>query len=177
MAKCICDCGKEVLTSKADVISGHTQSCGCLQSENTSKANEKDFSNYKSESGVLIKERNYKDKRGVWYWKCICPICGNEFSALPAKVISNHTTSCGCRIQSSRARIIEDYLIKISANYKKEVRFKDCKNKYTLPFDFAIYDNNNNLMFLIEYDREQHYKPVDFLVERMRLKTLKNETK
>ena len=98
MAKCICDCGKEVLTSKADVISGHTQSCGCLQSENTSKANEKDFSNYKSESGVLIKERNYKDKRGVWYWKCICPICGNEFSALPAKVISNHTTSCGCRI-------------------------------------------------------------------------------
>ena len=35
--KCICDCGKETVASKQDVISGHTKSCGCYHRENIKK--------------------------------------------------------------------------------------------------------------------------------------------
>ena len=31
--KCLCDCGKETTTRKSRLISGGTQSCGCLISE------------------------------------------------------------------------------------------------------------------------------------------------
>ena len=38
---CKCDCGKEKIVNKNDLMSGHTSSCGCLQKENASKANKK----------------------------------------------------------------------------------------------------------------------------------------
>ena len=40
--------------------------------------------------------------------------------------------------------------------------FPDCKYKNVLPFDFAILDKNNNPILMIEYDGEQHYRPVNF---------------
>lgn len=46
--------------------------------------------------------------------------------------------------------------------YKEQYRLKDCKYKNPLSFDFALFDNNNNLLSLIEYDGEQHFRPVDF---------------
>lgn len=161
IAKCKCDCGNEIHIYKADVVSGHTQSCGCLQSDRTSESNTKDFSDIKSESGVIIVDKAYK-KNGVWWWNCICPICNNIFQALPAKVIKNNTTSCGCKIQSSKERIIENILKSIGVSYSKEKRFSDCKYKYTLPFDFAVYNDDGSIRLLIEYDGEQHFKPVNF---------------
>ena len=162
VAICECNCGEIVRVSKADVVSGHTQSCGCLQSERASVVNEKDFSNIVSDAGVIIKRKAYKNSYGVWMWHCECPICGKEFVALPAKVMENHTTSCGCKINSSKERIIENYLKELNVVYEKQKRFEDCKYKYTLPFDFAIYNNDKTLKCLIEYDGQQHFKPIDF---------------
>lgn len=34
---CLCDCGKETIVTSRDLVSGHTQSCGCLFLENLSK--------------------------------------------------------------------------------------------------------------------------------------------
>ena len=128
----------------------------------TSKANEKDFTDVISDSGVVLKRRAYKNFHGVWMWYCDCPICGNEFIALPAKVIENHTTSCGCKLNSSKERIIENYLKELNVDYEKQKRFEDCKYCYTLPFDFAIYNNDKTLKCLIEYDGQQHFRPIDF---------------
>ena len=36
--ECLCDCGNKVYVSTSKLKSGHTQSCGCLQKERTSKA-------------------------------------------------------------------------------------------------------------------------------------------
>ena len=36
--ECLCDCGNILYVSTSKVKSGHTQSCGCLQKERTSKA-------------------------------------------------------------------------------------------------------------------------------------------
>lgn len=36
---CTCDCGNELWVDSSDLGGGHTQSCGCLQSERTANAN------------------------------------------------------------------------------------------------------------------------------------------
>lgn len=53
---------------------------------------------------------------------------------------------------------IEEILQSLNIDYERQKRFKDCKNKKQLPFDFYI--SNHNIC--IEYDGEQHYKPIDF---------------
>lgn len=46
--RCMCDCGKEVVVPSDKLKSGHTKSCGCLVSENTTKMNKerKAFDNH-----------------------------------------------------------------------------------------------------------------------------------
>lgn len=163
MVRCICDCENDGWYRRGDVLSGHTQSCGCLQKEAVGDCNTKDFSGLISDCGVKFIKRSYQTERGVWMWNCICPLCGSTFTALPAKVLSNHTTSCGCSIRSSKERMIRSVLDGIGAKYEEQKRFDDCKYKYTLPFDFAVYDSNNTIIALIEYDGAQHYRPVEFL--------------
>jgi hypothetical protein len=48
----------------------------------------------------------------------------------------------------------------VKHNYKREYKIPECKNIYPLPFDFAIFDDNNNLKLLIEFNGEQHYRPI-----------------
>jgi hypothetical protein len=45
--------------------------------------------------------------------------------------------------------------------FKYQVRFAECKNIATLPFDFGIYDNNK-LIGVIEYQGKQHYYPIKY---------------
>lgn len=158
--KCICDCGNEVIKTKRDVISGHTQSCGCLQVERASESNAKDWSGYISDYGVKVLNRSYQNKNGQWVWDCEC-FCGNHFDILPIKIANGHTTSCGCRNQSSRETLIEECLIKNRIDYIKQFSFPDCKNKYILKFDFAVL-KDGEIFCLIEYDGMQHYRPIEY---------------
>ena len=66
--------------------------------------------------------------------------------------------SCGCMNQSKGELYIEERLRDLDINFEKQKRFEDCKNIKTLPFDFYVPQNN----VCIEYDGEQHYKPIDF---------------
>lgn len=70
---------------------------------------------------------------------------------------------CRCCTNKSKGELFTSEFLK-SHNYvfKAEVRFDDCKNKNTLPFDFCIYDENDNVLFIIEYDGEGHYHPTRF---------------
>ena len=45
-------------------------------------------------------------------------------------------------------------------DYKEQYSFDDCRDKYTLRFDFAVFKNNN--IFLIEWDGIQHFKPFEY---------------
>lgn len=159
-AICRCDCGNDFIGTKADIVSGHTQSCGCLQSEMASSANTKDWTGYISESGVKFIKQHHINDKGQWLWECECPLCNNVFYELPAKVNNNHTTSCGCRIQSFGEKYIGDILDKMKIDYLPQYGFDDCKHIYILRFDFAIFDNNK-LLGLIEYDGRQHFEPID----------------
>lgn len=160
-ATCLCDCGKTIITTRADVVSGHTQSCGCLQKQRASEANTKDWTGCVSDYGVKFLNRAYLNSENQWLWKCKCGICGGEFIALPAKVNNGHITSCGCAIQSAGERYVASLLDGMAVSYDKQYSFSDCKHKQVLRYDFAVF-NNNKILYLIEYNGKQHYEPIEF---------------
>ncbi len=160
-AVCKCDCGNSYIGDKADIVSGHTQSCGCLQPEKTSLANTKDWTGHISDYGIEFICQDHMNDKGQWLWKCRCGICKNCFVELPARINNGHVTSCGCRVQSSGEEYIESLLNEMCVNFKSQYTFSDCKNIYELRFDFAILDHNG-VLGLIEYDGKQHFEPIDF---------------
>ena len=76
---CKCDCGNECDVDTRNLNSNHTQSCGCLQKEKTSKKLTIDMMNFENEHFKVI-ERDTSSKNGVARWKCICKHCGNIFT-------------------------------------------------------------------------------------------------
>ena len=161
IARCLCDCGKFIEVARADVVSGHTQSCGCLQRDKVSEANTKDWTGVVSDYGIEFLRPEGMNSKGQWLWKCKCGICGTEFVALPAKINNGHITSCGCASQSSGERYISSVLDLLNINYQEQFVFPDCKYKSVLKFDFAIFDRDK-VLYIIEYDGAQHFQPVDF---------------
>lgn len=57
---------------------------------------------------------------------------------------------------------IEEILKKNDIKFKEEFEFPNLRssNGKPLRFDFAIFDEDGNLDFLIEYQGKQHYEPV-----------------
>lgn len=160
-AICKCDCGNDYIGVKADIVSGHTQSCGCLQADMASKSNTKDWTGAQSDYGIEFISQDHMNDKGQWMWRCRCGICGNEFTALPAKINNGHITSCGCRIQSSGEEYIYNFLKESGIEFIPQYIFDECKLKYVLRFDFAIIQNDS-VIGLIEYDGKQHFEPIDF---------------
>lgn len=68
---------------------------------------------------------------------------------------------------------IEKYLDDKGIKYLKEYTFDDCKDKGHLRFDFAIFDKNNSLYCLIEFDGEQHFRYTKFFGNKERFYDLK----
>lgn len=72
--------------------------------------------------------------------------------------ISNSGCGCPCCREYKGEVKIREILEKNNIKLKGQYRFKDCKDKSTLPFDFYIPDLN----IAIEYDGVQHFEPIDF---------------
>lgn len=66
---CVCDCGKEVDILGANLTSGHTQSCGCLNSELTTERN----------SEIFVKHAG-ADTRLYNVWRGMKKRCNNPHS-------------------------------------------------------------------------------------------------
>lgn len=77
-----------------------------------------------------------------------------------AKIISD--TKNSKKIMSKSEYRIADYLDRLNVCYKTQYTFPTCKDKRVLPFDFAILNKKGKVILLIEYDGEQHFKPVRF---------------
>lgn len=88
-----------------------------------------------------------------------CDICNKEWKSN----FNNIKNGNGCpHCSSSKGeQKIAEILDKYNIFYNREVGFEGCKNILPLPFDFAIY-KDENLLFLCEYQGIQHYEPVDF---------------
>lgn len=65
-------------------------------------------------------------------------------------------------MRASRGEIkIEEILTKAGLDFEEEYTFPDLvsSNGRPLRFDFAVFDDNHELEFLIEYQGVQHYQP------------------
>lgn len=94
------------------------------------------------------------------YVKCKC-ICGTEIEVAKKHLVDpqGRTISCGCATQSSGEIKITQLLEKANINFQSQYRIKDFN--ISAPFDFAIFNDAGELLGLIEYDGEQHFKAVD----------------
>lgn len=64
-------------------------------------------------------------------------------------------------MRASRGEItIHEILEEAGLNFKEEYSFKDLVSSSNVPlrFDFAVFDDDGNLDFLIEYQGRQHYE-------------------
>lgn len=113
--------------------------------------------------GLLEKEGykligEYKDS--LTYVKVRCPN-DHLYNSIPNSFL--HGARCPyCTNGNSRGeRIIKEYLLRNNYEFIPQDRFDECKNKYPLPFDFGVYDDDK-LICLIEFEGEQHYRPIEY---------------
>lgn len=154
---CQCKCGniKEVLTY--NLKNGNTQSCGCLQRERTSAATFIDLTGQKF-GKLLVIEQVENNRFGHVCYKCKCD-CGGESIVDATNLRHGTTNSCGC-LKSKGEMIINNWLqnhnIPFQSQYSIDEIVLDSGRRPF--FDFAIFDNNNTLLCLIEYNGKQHYE-------------------
>lgn len=106
----------------------------------------------------------------VW-WICSK---GHEWQATICSRTGPRKTGCPYCYESKGELKISDWLNKNKIPYKRQFKFKECKNKSELRFDFAILPE---CKILIEYNGQQHYRCNDFFGGKEGLKILqKNDT-
>ena len=90
--------------------------------------------------------------------KILHKLCNTEFEVQPNNITSNgqYCPICSNKI-SSGEYLIKQTLENMNIQFTRNKRFSDCVNIQQLPFDFFI----ENLNIAIEYDGEQHFRPVE----------------
>lgn len=160
--KCKCDCGNELIVRGKNLRNGSTKSCGCLQKERTSEASLIDLTGQRfGKLLVLSRVPGRTASNGKVMWHCLCD-CGTELDVLGDSLRRHHTLSCGC-ITSQGELIISTILTQSNINFKKAINFPDGKYADTNSrffYDFGIYDDNDKLLYLIEYDGCQHFNRI-----------------
>lgn len=156
--KCQCDCGNIV-----SIMGWQLQkqkSCGkCIER----KALGLKFGK------LTVKECLGQHKRGNTQYatqtmfRCLCD-CGNFIDVSWSHLQSGHTCSCGCSKRSLGEDIINQLLIENNISFKREYTFPDLigSNGGKLRFDFAILNEEGQVIRLIEFDGLQHEKETNF---------------
>lgn len=84
-------------------------------------------------------------------------ICNNTYPVSPSKFVNSGNRCPYCN-ESHGEISIRTFLDRHQISYVRQYRIDECRHKHALPFDFAIIDNEGNLIRLIEFDGEQHFK-------------------
>lgn len=164
MWKCRCRCGNEVIVLGKHLRSGNTKSCGCYQRQRATESNLErggDLTGKRFGKLTVLYENGFKydsysKRRRLWHCKCDC---GNECDVQHVYLACGDTNSCGC-INSVGNVTVSRWLTKNHIAFEPEYSFSDLltENGYKQRFDFAILDRNNQLLCLIEYQGDIHFK-------------------
>lgn len=164
---CQCDCGSpEKLISGAALRRGLTTSCGCNKNEKLKKYNDQhtvdETGNTYGYLTVLRRIEDAPSKDGRAQWLCQCK-CGNQIITTGRLLRQGKKMSCGCLKKSKGEleieKLLEQQNIPYSEQYAVYIEHKEYgrKQKHPYYFDFAIFNNQQNLLYLIEYDGAQHF--------------------
>lgn len=95
--KCKCDCGNYVVVDQANLLRGHTQSCGCIVHEQGKKLR-KDLTGQGFGRLTVVEfagMRKTPNGSRKSMWRCRCD-CGNEVIVQNDGLRAGQTQSCGC---------------------------------------------------------------------------------
>jgi hypothetical protein len=159
--KCLCDCGNEVIVETSNLTSHNTQSCGCYQKQ---RANEVNFKSLVGQrfGKLVVTERVTNNRFNHVCYRCKCD-CGGGTIVNSTNLKNGNTTSCGC-IKSKGEMKINQWLTNRKVNFIPQYSHDNIfLSSGRRPFfDFAIFDNDDNLLCLIEYQGSQHYGFSDY---------------
>ncbi len=101
-------------------------------------------------------------------------VCNEKYMVNPNHFLRGRR--CPKCNSSKGEKNIQDYSDKNHINYTHQYKIDDCKHIRPLPFDLAWFNNNNDLVLLVEYDGILHYEAVDhFGGEESLLQTQHND--
>lgn len=153
---CRCDCGNEKIFYSTNLTRGLSTSCGCFRKENLSQLYFQDLTGLQFGRLTVKGLNSYDAASRTYYWDCICE-CGTQTVTMGNHLKDGHTQSCGCLISAGEEKISK-ILSENNIIFKKNL-----SHDLILPtgghakYDFYIFDNNQKLQYLIEYDGWQHY--------------------
>lgn len=164
--RCKCDCGNEKIAYTASLRCGQTKSCGCIKQDGLKKYNLAQSEANKIPIGtrfgklVVIEDIGFKphvEGHQRRFYKCQCD-CGNICEASGNQLKGNHKKSCGNCMSSIGEFNIQQLLKEnnIAFDYDKPLQdFINVEGR-RLRFDFILYDENENIKRIIEFDGRQH---------------------
>lgn len=143
--KCRCDCGKITYVNRTDLQTSHILSCGC--------------SKLKYKKGDIINNKLIIDLNGYQqhnnfkhhYYRCKCLLCGRQYDALSQTL--EKSLGCGCQ-KSIGENNIKQILDNNNIQYIRQYIFPNSSYR----FDFAVLNNNKEVIRLIEFDGQQHFE-------------------
>lgn len=121
-------------------------------------------------TGITPFDVTCKSDKKVW-WKC--SFCSLSYLALVKDRTRKGRIGCSNCLLSKNETKISEILDELQITYIAQYRFKDCKDKRSLPFDFVVFKDNKPLL-IIEYDGEHHYHPWRFKDKEFAIKKLKD---
>lgn len=137
-----------------NMIGGH----GCPMCNSSRRKTQEEFENevaemYGDEYIVIGQYINCKTRLKIKH------NCGCEYDVIPSKFLAYEYRCPVCeRNMSKYSGTVKNFLDYNNIEYVTEKRFKDCKHKQQLPFDFYLEKYN----CCIEVDGEQHFKAINY---------------
>lgn len=160
--KCKCDCGT-IFSAKGEYIrKGSVKSCGCLNRERFANIRFEDLTGKKFGHYTVLGLSGEKHKNNSRLWLCKCD-CGAIRKNTAYDLTHGKAQSCGC-VKSRGEETIARILTENNINFQKEYSITTYNFKETgghPRFDFAIFNNDNSLSYLIEFQGKQHYYDTD----------------
>ena len=166
----ICQCQKcgtikEVMGTY--LRNGRSTGCGCSRTQKLRESHIIDITG--NEYGFLkvnrratndeIQEAGYNPNKRI-YWNCLCSKCGTDNIIVPTAYLRDGIVkSCGC-LKSYNESLIKQLLTVNNINFKTEYQIivKDTKEQSrSVRYDFAILNEDNVVLYFIEYDGQQHF--------------------
>lgn len=161
---CKCDCGNVVTVPRSELLAGKAKSCGCKFHDLTGK----DFGWWHVDGQASFVER--EDGQKLFRYHCTC-VCGRKSIVFASSLRSGHSQSCGCREEPIGESHIRSYLNGIglfplidneSDGYIQHKTYSDLTGVGGNKLSYDFYIRYKGQEWLIEYQGQQHYRPVDY---------------
>lgn len=156
-------CGEIISVSRDSLVRGKSSCCNrCKGEKIRQKVEDRGLSAWHigDKFGFLEVIGSAGTKNGHSYVKCKCK-CGKIIDVRTEHLKGqshSKTISCGCATQSSGEIEIINILEQANIDFQTQYRIREFN--ILSPFDFAIF-KDKELLGLIEFDGEQHFKPVN----------------